>query len=55
MSSLFEPTSGGHLLRNHESRQILEVSSASTANGATINQPMAINQSHQGLDHPVTG
>ncbi|MEV4560696.1 RICIN domain-containing protein [Kitasatospora sp. NPDC049285] len=43
----FEPTSGGYLLRNYESRQVLEVTGASTANGATTDQSNAVNQSHQ--------
>ncbi|MFD5462608.1 RICIN domain-containing protein [Kitasatospora sp. NPDC127059] len=43
----FEPTTGGYLLRNYESRQVLEVSGASTANGAAVDQSNATNQSHQ--------
>ncbi|MFD7453806.1 RICIN domain-containing protein [Kitasatospora sp. NPDC059827] len=43
----FEPTSGGYLLRNYESRQVLEVSGSSTANGAAVDQSMALNQSNQ--------
>ncbi|MEV0536798.1 RICIN domain-containing protein [Kitasatospora sp. NPDC050463] len=43
----FEPTNGGYLLRNFESRQVLEVSGASTANGATVDQSMPVNQSQQ--------
>ncbi|MCU7826775.1 RICIN domain-containing protein [Kitasatospora sp. DSM 101779] len=43
----FEPTSGGYLLRNFESKQVLEVTGASTTNGATTDQSNAINQSHQ--------
>ncbi|MFE5375141.1 RICIN domain-containing protein [Streptomyces mirabilis] len=43
----FEPTSGGYLIRNFESRQVLEVSSGSTANGAAIDQWMPLNQSNQ--------
>ncbi|GHE14641.1 RICIN domain-containing protein [Streptomyces alanosinicus] len=43
----FEQTSGGYLIRNFESRQILEVSNGSTANGATIDQWMPLNQSNQ--------
>ncbi|WP_035839587.1 RICIN domain-containing protein [Kitasatospora azatica] len=43
----FEPTTGGYLLRNYESRQVLEVTGASTTNGATTDQSNAINQSHQ--------
>ncbi|WTZ37026.1 RICIN domain-containing protein [Streptomyces sp. NBC_01396] len=34
-------------MRNFESRQVLEVSSGSTANGAAIAQWMALNQSNQ--------
>ncbi|GAA0698529.1 hypothetical protein GCM10010193_61800 [Kitasatospora atroaurantiaca] len=43
----FEQTSGGYLIRNYESRQALEVSGASTANAAVIDQWMPLNQSHQ--------
>ncbi len=43
----FEPTSGGYLIRNYESRQVLEVSGGSTTNGATIDQSMPLNQSYQ--------
>ncbi|MER7757900.1 RICIN domain-containing protein [Kitasatospora sp. NPDC097643] len=43
----FEPTSGGFLLRNFESKQVLEVTGASTSNGATTDQSNAVNQSHQ--------
>ncbi|MFF2078226.1 RICIN domain-containing protein [Kitasatospora sp. NPDC058162] len=43
----FEPTNGGHLLRNYESRQVLEVSSGSTTSGAAIDQFMPLNQSNQ--------
>ncbi|MET7687006.1 RICIN domain-containing protein [Streptomyces sp. NPDC005483] len=43
----FEPTTGGYLIRNFESKQILEVSNSSTANGATIDQFMPLNQSNQ--------
>ena len=43
----FEPTSGGYVIRNFESRQILEVSGGSTANGAAIAQWMPLNQSNQ--------
>ncbi|WP_406442831.1 RICIN domain-containing protein [Streptomyces sp. NBC_00631] len=43
----FEPTSGGYLIRNFESKQVLEVSNGSTANGATIDQYMPLNQSNQ--------
>ncbi|MFE2061117.1 RICIN domain-containing protein [Streptomyces sp. NPDC059467] len=43
----FEPTTGGWLIRNYESRQILEVTNGSTANGATIDQSMPVNQSYQ--------
>ncbi|MFE3415685.1 RICIN domain-containing protein [Streptomyces mirabilis] len=43
----FEPTSGGYLIRNFENRQVLEVSSGSTANGAAIDQWMPLNQSNQ--------
>ncbi|WP_030323788.1 RICIN domain-containing protein, partial [Streptomyces sp. NRRL B-3229] len=43
----FEPTTGGYLIRNFESKQILEVSNSSTANGATIDQYMPLNQPNQ--------
>ncbi|MFJ8624974.1 RICIN domain-containing protein [Kitasatospora sp. NPDC093550] len=43
----FEPTGGGYLIRNFESRQVLEVAGGSTTNGATIDQSMPLNQSHQ--------
>ncbi|MFC5668452.1 RICIN domain-containing protein [Kitasatospora misakiensis] len=43
----FEPTSGGYLIRNFESRQVLEVAGGSTANGAAIDQSMPLNQSYQ--------
>ncbi|MGQ4386182.1 RICIN domain-containing protein [Streptomyces sp. SAS_270] len=43
----FEQTSGGYLIRNFENRQTLEVSNASTANGAAIDQWMPLNQSNQ--------
>ncbi|WP_449353509.1 RICIN domain-containing protein [Streptomyces shaanxiensis] len=43
----FEPTSGGYVIRNFETRQVLEVSAGSTANGAAIDQWMALNQSNQ--------
>ena len=43
----FEPTSGGYLIRNFESRQILQVKDGSTANGAAIEQWMPLNQSNQ--------
>ncbi|WP_369231004.1 RICIN domain-containing protein [Streptomyces sp. R21] len=43
----FEPTSGGYVIRNFESRQILEVNGGSTANGATVAQWMPLNQSNQ--------
>jgi hypothetical protein len=43
----FEPTSGGYVIRNFESRQILEVGGGSTANGAAISQWMPLNQSNQ--------
>ncbi|PBC70392.1 F5/8 type C domain-containing protein [Streptomyces sp. TLI_235] len=43
----FEPTSGGYLIRNYESKQVLEVAGGSTANGAATDQSNAVNQSHQ--------
>ncbi|MET7697420.1 RICIN domain-containing protein [Streptomyces sp. NPDC005485] len=43
----FEQTSGGYRIRNFENRQTLEVSNASTANGAAIDQWMPLNQSNQ--------
>ncbi|WP_030238063.1 RICIN domain-containing protein [Streptomyces sp. NRRL S-350] len=43
----FEPTGGGYVIRNFESRQILEVGNASTANGAAVEQWMPLNQSNQ--------
>ncbi|MDX2546364.1 RICIN domain-containing protein [Streptomyces sp. WI04-05B] len=43
----FEPTSGGYLIRNFETKQVLEVGAGSTANGAAIDQWMALNQSNQ--------
>lgn len=43
----FEPTSGGYVIRNFESRQALEIGGASTANGAAIDQWMPLNQSNQ--------
>ncbi|MFF1723683.1 RICIN domain-containing protein [Streptomyces sviceus] len=43
----FEPTSGGYLIRNFESRQILEVSGGSTTGGAAIDQSMPVNESFQ--------
>ncbi|WP_375538707.1 RICIN domain-containing protein [Streptomyces griseorubiginosus] len=43
----FEPTSGGYVIRNFESKQVLEVRGASTANGATNSQYMHLNQSNQ--------
>ncbi|MEU2779785.1 RICIN domain-containing protein, partial [Streptomyces sp. NPDC007162] len=43
----FEPTSGGYLIRNFESKQVLEVSNSSTANGATLDQYMPLNQPNQ--------
>ncbi|MEU2778052.1 RICIN domain-containing protein, partial [Streptomyces sp. NPDC007162] len=43
----FEPTSGGYVIRNFESRQVLEVGGGSTANGAAISQWMPLNQSNQ--------
>ncbi|MFF7987812.1 RICIN domain-containing protein [Streptomyces sp. NPDC007901] len=43
----FEPTSGGYVIRNFESRQILEVGGGSTANGAAVSQWMPLNQSNQ--------
>ncbi|MDX2681816.1 RICIN domain-containing protein [Streptomyces sp. NY05-11A] len=43
----FEPTSGGYVIRNFESRQILEVGGGSTANGAAVSQWMPLNQANQ--------
>jgi hypothetical protein len=43
----FEPAAGGYVIRNFESRQVLEVSGGSTANGAAIAQYMPLNQSNQ--------
>ncbi|MER7674244.1 RICIN domain-containing protein [Kitasatospora sp. NPDC096128] len=43
----FEPAGGGYLLRNVESRQVLEVGQGSTTNGAAIAQYMPLNQSNQ--------
>ncbi|MDX3241091.1 RICIN domain-containing protein [Streptomyces sp. ME18-1-4] len=43
----FEPTSGGYVIRNFESRQVLEVGGGSTADGAAISQWMPLNQSNQ--------
>ncbi|MFF1725802.1 RICIN domain-containing protein, partial [Streptomyces sviceus] len=43
----FEPTSGGYLIRNFESRQVLEVGGGSMTNGATISQWAPLNQSNQ--------
>ncbi|WP_037683545.1 RICIN domain-containing protein [Streptomyces griseus] len=43
----FEPTSGGYVIRNFESRQVLEVGGGSTTSGAAINQWMPLNQSNQ--------
>ena len=43
----FEPTSGGYVIRNFETRQVLEVGGNSTANGAAIDQWMALNQPNQ--------
>ncbi|MGW2570080.1 RICIN domain-containing protein [Streptomyces sp. NPDC001537] len=43
----FEPTSGGYLIRNFESRQVLEVAGGSTADGAAVSQWMPLNQSNQ--------
>ncbi|MDG5805783.1 RICIN domain-containing protein [Streptomyces ossamyceticus] len=43
----FEPTSGGYVIRNFESRQVLEVGGGSTADGAAISQWMSLNQSNQ--------
>ncbi|MCD9873396.1 RICIN domain-containing protein [Streptomyces guryensis] len=43
----FEPTTGGYVIRNFESRQVLEVGGNSTANGAAIDQWMALNQPNQ--------
>ncbi|MCX5269509.1 RICIN domain-containing protein [Streptomyces sp. NBC_00199] len=43
----FEPTTGGYVIRNFESRQVLEVGGGSTANGAAISQWMPLNQSNQ--------
>ncbi|WP_030937448.1 RICIN domain-containing protein [Streptomyces sp. NRRL S-646] len=43
----FEPTSGGYVIRNFESRQVLEVGGGSTANGAAVSQWMPLNQSNQ--------
>ncbi|NEA63385.1 RICIN domain-containing protein [Streptomyces sp. SID12488] len=43
----FEQVSGGYVIRNFESRQALEVGNDSTANGAAIDQWMALNQPNQ--------
>ncbi|MFD8722282.1 RICIN domain-containing protein [Streptomyces sp. NPDC059629] len=43
----FEPTSGGYLIRNFETKQVLEVGAGSTTNGAAIDQWMALNQPNQ--------
>ncbi|MEW2118123.1 RICIN domain-containing protein [Streptomyces sp. NPDC005474] len=43
----FEPVSGGYAIRNYESRQVLEVAAGSTANGAAVQQWMALNQPNQ--------
>ncbi|MEU3890398.1 RICIN domain-containing protein [Streptomyces sp. NPDC029041] len=43
----FEPASGGYVIRNFESKQVLEVGGNSTANGAAIDQWMALNQPNQ--------
>ncbi|WP_141203071.1 RICIN domain-containing protein [Streptomyces griseorubiginosus] len=43
----FEPTGGGYVIRNFETQQVLEVGAGSTANGAAIDQWMALNQSNQ--------
>ncbi|KUO06969.1 RICIN domain-containing protein [Streptomyces sp. DSM 15324] len=43
----FEPTSGGYLIRNFESKQILEVSGGSTTAGAAVDQSMPVNESFQ--------
>ncbi|WP_069770656.1 RICIN domain-containing protein [Streptomyces sp. LUP30] len=43
----FEPTTGGFVIRNFESRQILEVGNGSTANGAAIDQWMPLDQANQ--------
>ena len=43
----FEPISGGYVIRNFESRQVLEVGGGSTANGAAVSQWMPLNQSNQ--------
>jgi hypothetical protein len=43
----FEPTTGGYVIRNFGSRQVLEIGGASTANGAAIDQWMSLNQPNQ--------
>ncbi|MEV6942520.1 RICIN domain-containing protein [Streptomyces sp. NPDC051172] len=43
----FEPTSGGYVIRNFESRQVLEVGGGSTADGAAVSQWMPLNQTNQ--------
>jgi hypothetical protein len=39
---------------NFETKQVLAVGNASTSNGATVAQWMALNQNEPDLDHPVT-
>lgn len=43
----FEPTSGGYVIRNFETRQAMEVYNNSTANGAVIDQWTPLNQANQ--------
>ncbi|GAA3900743.1 hypothetical protein GCM10023084_61470 [Streptomyces lacrimifluminis] len=43
----FEQVSGGYVIRNFESKQVLEVGNDSTANGAAVDQWMALNQPNQ--------
>lgn len=43
----FEPTSGGYVIRNFETRQAMEVYNNSTANGGVIDQWTPLNQTNQ--------
>lgn len=43
----FEPVSGGYVIRNFETRQVMEVVKVSTTEGDAIGQWMALNQDNQ--------
>ncbi len=43
----FELTSGGHLIRNFQTNQVMEISGAATTNGASVAQWAALNQPNQ--------